>query len=240
VALAGLTLTNNEAGTPAAFTFPPLSFIGAGGFLKLTADGSGGAGHVPFVLDPQAGSLSLRSGGTLLDFVTFVSQTEGASQGRDNAGALTYYTVPTGGFPNVTAEPASWRPWLAWHAVASGSDEDGDGLDAFAEFALGTDPRAANSVPQQSGTPAGLIVSLPQNGGGYGRPEVTYTVEVSDGLSSPEWTVLAVKAPSAAWTGAGTVVEGAPSGGRVPVTVLDTPGAGRPRRFLRMVMSWTP
>lgn len=245
VALAGLAITNNTPGNPSAFAFPPLSFIAAGGFLKLIADSSGAPGHLPFALDPGAGRFSLSGQGTVLDFVDFGSQTADTSMGRDAAGALVFYSNPTGGSANVLTEPSSYLPWLAWHATTQGSDDDNDSLSAFAEYALGTNPRSAAVIPlQTAGPPAQITVYLPQNAAapqGHGKPEVTYTVQASDSLDSPSWSTLATKTPLASWTNPSAVTIGTPAGGFVPVTIQDTPAApAKPRRFVRMMMTWTP
>ena len=44
VALAGIRVSNNVAGDPNAYTFPPLSFLAAGGHLRLDATVGTGAG----------------------------------------------------------------------------------------------------------------------------------------------------------------------------------------------------
>jgi hypothetical protein len=83
---------------------------------------------------------------------------------------------------------------------------------------------------------SGLTFRLPEHSGltqGHGRPDLTYQVESSEDLSAASWTVLAVKTPTAPWTGSVTV---APDiGGFVRVTVATPPGATS--LFLRLRMT---
>ena len=87
-----------------------------------------------------------------------------------------------------------------------------------------------------------MTILLPENAAlaqGHGRTGVTYHVEVSDDLSAAGWTVVAVKAPAANWTGSVTV--GTASGGLVTVTVRapDSITSGL-RFFLRVRVEWNP
>ncbi len=109
VSISGVHLSNNGIGDPNAHTFPPLSFIGANGFLKLIADGkpANGPGHLAFTLDAQQESVALAdAAGTLLDVVFFGPQTTDRSQGRDATGAYQFYELPTRGLANGTSDPA--------------------------------------------------------------------------------------------------------------------------------------
>ena len=109
VALAGLRLTDNVAGDPAAGIIAPLSFIAANGFVKFIADGSPslGATHLNFSLDAQQEEIALFTAtGTQLDIVHFTPQTTDYSQGRDASGNYVYYELPTAGLVNGTTDPA--------------------------------------------------------------------------------------------------------------------------------------
>ena len=106
-ALAGLRVTDNRAGNASAYTFPALSFIGAGGYVRLVADGATGPGHVPFSLDAEYETISLLAlDGSLLDGVILYPQTTDYSMGRDGSGAFAFYELPTRGFLNGTGDPA--------------------------------------------------------------------------------------------------------------------------------------
>lgn len=106
--LSGMVLTDARFGTPVAF--PPLSFIGGNGYVKLIADGdtAAGANHVSFKIDTYTEELLLFSAtGTLLDNVRVWSQVEDVSQGRvttGGVGGLNYFTLATGGASNDSTE----------------------------------------------------------------------------------------------------------------------------------------
>ena len=103
VELSGLRITDNRVGSPTQFTMPPLSYIGATGFLKIVAGGSGGTG-LPFSLSDLQDDITLfDSTGALLDAVQFFQQTTDYSQGRNGTG-LTQYELPTAGLSNTTTD----------------------------------------------------------------------------------------------------------------------------------------
>ncbi|HEU0012015.1 MAG TPA: lamin tail domain-containing protein, partial [Verrucomicrobiae bacterium] len=107
VDLAGLYLTDDPSITGLnRFQIAPLSFVGAKGFVRFTADGdpSQGKDHVSFNLDAFGETLRLyASNGTMIDSVDFGFQPLGVSQGRLPDGAtsfVTFLTSPTPGEPN--------------------------------------------------------------------------------------------------------------------------------------------
>lgn len=85
VDMSGLWLSDT-AGTPKITQLPALSYIAPAGYADFTADGSVvGASHVNFSLNGSTGDsliLSDTAGGTVIDSVSFGSQTEDVSQGR--------------------------------------------------------------------------------------------------------------------------------------------------------------
>lgn len=107
--LSGLVLTDARFGTAPAF--PPLSFIGGGGYVKLVADGdvSAGASHASFRIDSLTAELLLYgAGGEMLDSVRTFPQVTDVSQGRvesGGTGGLGYFTLPTAGAANGTSDP---------------------------------------------------------------------------------------------------------------------------------------
>ena len=104
VSLTGLSVTD-QPNDPTQHIFPPLSFIGGHGFLKLIADRDTDAGpdHVPFSLDADQDRLVLFDANqTLIDEVIFGPQASDVSQGRwaTSSTGLDYFLLPTGGLDN--------------------------------------------------------------------------------------------------------------------------------------------
>lgn len=107
--LAGMALTDARFGE--RIPFPPLSFIGGHGFVKLIADGEPAAGpnHTSFRIDSVTEELLLfAADGAELDNVRVLQQVEDVSQGRTPAGGVggfAYFGLPTGGAPNGAGHP---------------------------------------------------------------------------------------------------------------------------------------
>ncbi len=128
-------------------------------------------------------------------------------------------------FDNVTFH----TPLDAWRLAAFGTDLntgtaadtadfDFDGVANLTEYALGTTPTNTASAPA---TIAVILNQRLQLTFLRARPDVTYIVEVSSGLSPDSWTTLATNPGSVGQT----------------VTVIDTVNvstANPPRRFLRL------
>jgi hypothetical protein len=134
--------------------------------------------------------------------------------------------------------------WTSSHGLsgaqaASGADPDGDGFANFLEYALGLDPRVANSTEGPSVTFASLggasrlrmeFVRPPD------RQELTYTIEVSTNLVS-SWQAGHAYGPTADNPEGLPTVEVArtPLGdGRERIEVRDNLAADAPRRFMRL------
>jgi hypothetical protein len=129
-------------------------------------------------------------------------------------------------------------------------DADKDGIPALAEFALGMSNEDPNTGNGQAGLPVASIAPdgrlqltflVPANAGavqGHGFADVIYRVQAADmpGI----WTTIATKTFSANWSGPGTAIVGAESGGFVPVTTADSVAAGSAQRFLRLQVTWVP
>ena len=170
--------------------------------------------------------------------------------GQDFAGNWQAVPATAAWLVSFTA-PGTYEQWLAWHGIAHGTDTDADGLDAFAEFGLAQNPQSPSGPSGASAAPTAgtsadnklqINFHLPENAarpGGHGQNEVTCQVQVSSDLLAPNWTTLATKTPTTNWTPGVTV--GTASGGFVPVTVKDTLTiSATQRRFVRLLMTWTP
>lgn len=102
VALDGLLLTD-AAGTLDRYVFPPLSYIGARGFVALKADDRTDPGHLNFRLAREAGLIRLSAADrSLIDAITYPPQRTDVSEGRspDGSDSLAVFAVPTPGGPN--------------------------------------------------------------------------------------------------------------------------------------------
>ncbi|MBL9212203.1 MAG: lamin tail domain-containing protein [Opitutaceae bacterium] len=108
VAIGGVRLTD-DVNRPTRFTFPPLSFIDATGFLPLY-----GADFV-FGLDGDRETITLfGENNEQIDQVVVLAQAVDRSGGRSPDGAATIVAlpVPTPGLPNSTPLPAAYQPLL--------------------------------------------------------------------------------------------------------------------------------
>ncbi len=107
--LTGMILTDARFGTGVAF--PPLSFIGGNGYVKLIADGKSedGPGHTSFKIDGITEELLLfAASGAQQDSVRVFPQVQDVSQGRvatGGVGGLDFFPLATGGAANVTGGP---------------------------------------------------------------------------------------------------------------------------------------
>jgi hypothetical protein len=96
VELSGFALSGNPSVHDQS-PFPPLSFIGPDGYLKLVADGNtgNGADHVGFNLSAGGGFLGLFWPiGTQIDALSFGAQAADVSQGRFTDGTATIASFP--------------------------------------------------------------------------------------------------------------------------------------------------
>jgi hypothetical protein len=103
-ALGGMRLTDGIAARPSRFTFPALSFIGAGGFLEVDSDQLG------FKLDGRFESLWLcGANGTVASHVALYSQQSDHSTGLspDGGDSWANHPLPTPGLSNATAIPGA-------------------------------------------------------------------------------------------------------------------------------------
>jgi hypothetical protein len=102
VALDGLALTTEPVGEPRQFVFPPLSFLPGRGVGVFWADATRPprGNHLPFRLSAEQGVLALVGPeGAWLDWVAYVPQLPGISQGRlaDTGARVVSLPVPTPG-----------------------------------------------------------------------------------------------------------------------------------------------
>ena len=229
VALDGLVITANLSGGAADYTFPPHSLIAPGGFLALFSPTT-----LPASLIAPGTTLTLLDGNVVLDSIHISRSAPGTSEGRNASGQFAFFPTPTPAASNGPEAPTTLAQWLNLYGATAGTDQDGDGSTAVAEYALGTSPLDASSLARlalSSPAPDGslnLTFVLP----GAGRADIDYTVESSPTLTAP-WTSQAMKLGTAPWTGASAVTTGAMEGGYSPVTVRLEPGAA-PELFYRL------
>lgn len=103
-ALGGMRLTDGLVAHPSRFTFPALSFLGAGGFVEIDSDQLG------FKLDGRFENLWLcGADGTIASQATLVSQQADQSTGLSPDGGTAWATfpVPTPGLSNATTIPGA-------------------------------------------------------------------------------------------------------------------------------------
>jgi len=119
-------------------------------------------------------------------------------------------------------------------------DPDGDGLNNFAEYALGLAPGTPNGsmgrAVQQTGR-TWLHLDLPQPA----LADVRYIIQGNTSLSGGTWSEIARKTGAGAWswTAGGTtqITTGAASGGKVPTEVgVPDSQTSQPRYFMRVVI----
>jgi len=127
------------------------------------------------------------------------------------------------------------------------ADPDKDGLENRLEYAMGFNPNAPftelerSALPALTGAPGpwSLSFRLPEVPGA----DVTFVVEARAALDSGAWQEIARRVTDGAWTGPATVSEGPPSGGRVPVSLLEInapPDAKRSYRLGAIVATSAP
>lgn len=150
-------------------------------------------------------------------------------------------------FTSVTV-PTQFAAWMTFYNVPNASsDGDSDGLAALLEYALGTNPNRSAGRDGAAALPKGLLAAngleiafdVRENAGaadGHGLPDLTYTVEASNDLST--WTTIATKNFSASWSGPAAVTVGNPNNGFVRVNVHDAGGTSR--RFVRLRVTLNP
>jgi hypothetical protein len=121
------------------------------------------------------------------------------------------------------------------------ADADGDGMVNLLEYALATDPNAANTNASLTGLLAANRLNL-QFHRNTSASDLTYVVEASDNLET--WTTLMTYTAGTGWVAniaGATVAESAPVGvlpdQYVNVTITDPTDVGAPgssSRFLRL------
>jgi regulation of enolase protein 1 (concanavalin A-like superfamily) len=164
VDLAGYRLTSNLTNTT-KFTIPPGFTIGPDGFLLVWADNNdewnsptNGVLHVNFKLAKEGDSIGLFApDGTLVDSVTFGTQTADVSQGRYPDGSLSdwfFMDYPTPGDPNIVAL-GNTPPVLA--PIAAQVADEG-GLVAFTASATDADAGQTLSFSLGPGAPEGATI----------------------------------------------------------------------------------
>jgi hypothetical protein len=211
VDLGGLFLSDNPSITGMTNSqIAPLSFIGAGGWVKFTADShpAGGRDHVGFALDKEGETLRLYDASlALIDVVDFSLQTEGVSEGRLPDGGINIVRFATTASPGA----ANYLPPTNVVIIVAPRDRTayrGERVE-FSVVAAGAAPLSYrwlfNDAPLADQTATNLVFAGVQmtNAGSY-RVQVTNLVSVA--LSdSAVLTVLAPPSGSAELVGNRTV-----------------------------------
>ncbi len=208
-----------------------LNLIGAGPTLNVTAI-SGYVGAAPDVID-------------IFDSTSATGTFNTLNLPAGNWSTTNLYTLGQIQFQVV----GGFAAFLAANSLASAtSDEDGDGLNSLAEYGLGGIPVAGAGSSSTLLLPQPKLVSnfLNLNFSLPGSPpsDVIYTIQAIDkvdGFGGEMWVDIATKTGAGAWSGAATVISGAPSGGRTPYTLSDVQAlTGEPNRSMRLKMTLTP
>ena len=108
----GCFLTDNPGAWPDRHELPPLTFVGASGYVLFKADGDTAQGpdHLGFKLDAAQGEAALFDPSLAsIDEIIYGPQTTDVSQGRTpNGGSeVAFFTQPTPGGPNPGTTNAS-------------------------------------------------------------------------------------------------------------------------------------
>lgn len=188
---------------------PPLTFLAAGGFLRLVADGdpAPAGDHLRFRLSAVGGTVSLRRpDGRLVDRLFYPRQERGISHGRVPDGADGVYPLPRlspaasnaddsdgDGMPDAWESAHQLNPYLPDAA----SDADGDGWLNLDEYLLGLDPQDVASTlrlgvaPSIDGSQPDALTFLATPGHRYSVQEL--------GAGETEWRIF-LSIPSAPTT----------------------------------------
>jgi Bacterial TSP3 repeat len=204
VSLSGLYLTDDLA-NPTNHPIGALSFIGAGDFVEMLADGAvdKGADHTAFRLQPQGGALGVFApDGSARDWVFYGAQARGVSTGRLPDGSDCIYPLGLAASPgrsNLVDSDQDGLPdaWEILHSLNpynpadAAEDSDSDGLNNLVEYQAGTDPQMSSSSLQ-------LTAAVIENGDNktivlqfMTAPGRSYTIESCDILNAYPWRKLA-------------------------------------------------
>ncbi|MGC6426034.1 MAG: lamin tail domain-containing protein [Akkermansiaceae bacterium] len=186
-------------------SFPPHSFIAAGEYLQLIADGNAenGPDHLGFSLSSDREEVFVREAdGTLIDRIFFWDQEEGVSEGLlDDLVDIARFTVPSPGRKNLPPDrdadgiPDIWEDTFGLNADLAADaalDSDADGFSNLEEYSANTDP--FDSVDFLTTTVQRLnanviLFTFSQKAGR------AYAIEISNGKGS--WETLKMINPEA-------------------------------------------
>jgi uncharacterized repeat protein (TIGR03803 family) len=219
--LCGIATTGGPANAGAVFRYNP------GSGIEILATFTGTSGSTP-------GSATADNGAGLVFTGGLVTAADGSLYGTAAGGG------PDGGgvlFRIVDTSPLGlWKTTHFGTSIAPDTeDPDSDSLPNLVEYALGSDPNAANAAPAIGlGTfPGGKSLSLlvPRD---PVKSDVTLIIEASSTLAPP-WTTLATSVQGAAFSGIGYVSGETPGSSLKSVLVRDTATTlSAPRRFMRL------
>ena len=219
--LCGIATTGGPASAGAVFRYTH------GSGIEILATFTGTSGSTPGTATADNGAGLVFTGG-------LITAADGSLYGTAAGGG------PEGGgvlFRIVDTSPLGlWKSTHFGTSIAPDTDDpDADGLPNLVEYALGSDPTAANAAPAIGlGTfPGGKSLSLlvPRD---PAKSDVTVIVEASSTLTPP-WTTLATSVHGAAFSGSGCVSGETAGSGPKSVLVRDTATTlSAPRRFMRL------
>lgn len=140
----------------------------------------------------------------------------------------------------VLSNASTYAQWqTAYGTGAFNADDDRDGVPNGIEFLLGTNPKsafAAGESPVQalpvtkngSGVTAGVTFEAPATS----PSDTHYRVRATSDLVN--WTLIASKDGTSAWSGSATVTTSAAAPGRINVKISESLPLGTTRRFYRL------
>ena len=198
---------------------------------------------VPFQLDVRDPD------GTTIVERPFVAAVSGRYQFRISAGegVSGSYDLAVDLSPDSPTTPVEvWRAQcFGFDAVSETAgdfeDPDRDGKMNLMEYALGTDPDVPNGGEDADALPRFFndttFFVLPLSEGL--RDDITYSIEVSESLDAPEWTVVSTRAAeSGTWMGSAPVVVSPKEGRAVDLRIAEVNSPSfRARRFYRLKVS---
>ena len=156
VSIAGWSVSQDFRNFPGENTFRPLSFIPAGGFLELIADGNsnGGGDHLNFKVSSIHDSIALLNPAwTIMDHIFVLPGNPDISQGRtpDGGNPTGYLALPTPGFSNASDLTADTAVMNGLRITEIMFDPPGNGAEFIELKSISAAPLTITGVTFASG-----------------------------------------------------------------------------------------